>query len=104
MQDGLNNYEIIVLNRAELEVDQIAEYYELISDELGVRFYIEYRNYVETLKTLPFFKVKYNIIRTLPLKKFPYTIHFTVNEEEKTVVIQAVTSNHQDPNSTRLKI
>jgi len=97
-------YEIIILVRADLEVDDIIEYYELTSNGLGTKFNDEFENYVETLKTFPFFEEKYNIVRTLPLKKFPYTIHFTVDEFEKIVSIQAVTSNHQDPNTTRLKL
>ena len=97
-------YEIIILVRADLEVDEIIEYYESISNGLGTKFNNEFEDYVETLKTFPFFEEKYNIVRILPLKKFPYTIHFTVDEFEKIVSIQAVTSNHQDPNTTRLKL
>ncbi|WP_395050981.1 hypothetical protein [Flavobacterium sp.] len=97
-------YEIIILVRADLEADEISEYYESVSNGLGTKFYNEFEDYVETLKTFPFFEEKYNIVRTLPLKKFPYTIHFTVDENEKIVSIQAVTSNYQDPNTTRLKL
>src|SRR6188474_3271965 len=94
-------YEINILVRAYLEVDEIAEYYESLSNGLGTKFYNEFENYTETLKTFPFFEEKYNIVRTLPLKKFPYTIHFTVDENKKIVSIQAVTSNFQNPNTTR---
>ena len=97
-------YEIAILVRADLEVDEIIEYYESVSNGLGTTLNNEFEDYVETLKTFPFFVEKYNIVRTLPLKKFPYIIHFTVDEDEKTVFIQAVTSNYQDPNTTRLKL
>ena len=97
-------YKIIILTRADLEVDEIIAYYESVSYGLGTKFNNEFENYVETLKTFPFFEEKYYVVRKLPLKKFPYTIHLTVDEIEKTVSIQAVTSNHQDPNTTRLKL
>ena len=97
-------YEIVILLRADLEVDEIAEYYESLSNGLGTKFFNEYQDYVETLKTFPFFEEKYNIVRILPLKKFSYTIHFTVDEKEKVVSVQAVTSNYQDPNITRIKL
>ena len=97
-------YEIIILVRADLEVDDIIEYYELASNGLGIKFNNEIENYVETLKTFPFFEEKYDIVRTLPLKKFPYTIHFTIDENEKIVYIQAVTCNYKDPNTTRIKL
>jgi hypothetical protein len=97
-------YKIIILVRADLEVDEIIDYYELVSKGLGIKFNNEFDDYVETLKTFPFFEEKYNIIRTLPLKKFPYTIHFTVDELEKIVSIQAVTNNYQNPDITRIKL
>ena len=97
-------FEIIILLRADLEVDEIAEYYESLSDGLGTKFFNEYQKYVDTLNTFPFFEEKYNIVRTLPLKKFPYTIHFTVDEINKIVAVHAVISNYQDPNTTRIKL
>lgn len=97
-------FKIIILLRADLEVDEIAEYYESLSDGLGTKFFYEYQKYVDTLNTFPFFEEKYNIIRTLPLKKFPYTIHFTVDEINKIVAVHAVTSNYQDPKTTRIKL
>lgn len=98
------NYKLKILIRAKLEVNEAANYYESKSKGLGKAFYLEFKNYSKTLRNIPFFEEKYNIIRALPLKKFPYTIHFTVDEFEKMVSIQAVTSNHQDPNTTRIKL
>ena len=104
MKNGVDNFEIIVLKRAELEVDEISEYYQSISEGLGIKFYNEYKKYAETLKKIPFFEVKYSIIRKLPLKKFPYSIHFTIDEKEKVVSILAITCDYQKPENTRLKL
>ena len=71
MQNGLDNFEIKVLKRAELEVDEISEYYELINEGLGSDFYNGYINYVETLKNIPFFEIKYNIVRKTSIEKIP---------------------------------
>lgn len=101
---ALDNFKLKILSRAKLEIEEIHEYYQSLSKGLGKVFYLEFKNYSKTLKNIPFFEEKYNIVRTLPLKKFPYTIHFTVDENEKIVTIHAVTSNHQDPNTTRIKL
>jgi hypothetical protein len=101
---AVNNFKLQILSRAKFEVDEAADYYESKSKGLGKLFYLEFKSYSKTLRSIPFFEEKYNIIRTLPLKKFPYTIHFTVDENEKLVSIQAVTSNYQDPNTTRIKL
>lgn len=101
---ALENFKLKILSRAKLEVDEAALYYESKSKGLGKIFYLEFKSYSKTLINIPFFEEKYNIVRILPLKKFPYTIHFTVDENEKSVSIQAVTSNYQDPNITRIKL
>ncbi len=101
---AINNFKLKILSRAKLEVKEVTEYYESKTKGLGKAFYLEFKNYSKTLRNIPFFEVKYNIVRTLPLKKFPYTIHFSIDENEKTVSIQALTSNHQDPNTTRVKL
>jgi hypothetical protein len=61
MQNGLNNFEIIILKRAELEIDEISEYYESLVEGLGTKFYIEFRFYADTLKTFLF--LNKNIIK-----------------------------------------
>ncbi len=101
---AINNFKLKILSRAKLEVKEVTEYYESKTKGLGKAFYLEFKNYSKTLRNIPFFEVKYNIVRTLPLKKFPYTIHFSIDENEKTVSIQALTSNHQDSNTTRVKL
>lgn len=101
---ALNDFKLQILSRAKLEIEEAAQYYESKSKGLGKLFYLEFKSYSKTLKTIPFFEEKYNIVRILPLKKFPYTIHFTVDEITKVVSIQAVTSNYQDPNITRIKL
>ncbi|WP_456313694.1 hypothetical protein [Pseudomonas shirazensis] len=101
---AINDFKLQILSRAKLEVEEASQYYESKSKGLGKVFYLEFKSYSKTLKNIPFFEEKYNIVRILPLKKFPYTIHFTVDENEKLVSIQAVTSNYQDPNTTRIKL
>lgn len=101
---AVDNFKLKILERAKLEIRETAKYYESSSKGLGKVFYLEFKSYSATLRNIPFFEEKYNIVRTLPLKKFPYTIHFTVEEKDKIVYIYAVTSNHQDPNTTRIKL
>ena len=79
-------------------------HYESKRKGLGKLFYKEFKNYSSTLNNIPFFQVRYSKIRTISLKKFPYTIHFSVDEKEKIVSIQAVTCDYQDPNTTKIKV
>ena len=97
-------FNVKTLIRAELELDEAVFYYETIRKGLGEKFILDYENQLNTLNNFPFFEEKYNIVRTLSLKKFPYTIHFTVDEIEKIVSIQAITCDYQNPENTRIKL
>ncbi|MDP2366036.1 MAG: hypothetical protein Q8M94_19970 [Ignavibacteria bacterium] len=50
--------------------------------ELGKKFLSELKLHINLLKTNPFIQIRYNKVRCLPLRSFPFMIHFTVNESE----------------------
>ena len=104
MQNGLNNFELNIQNRAEIEINEISDYYESLVEGLGTKFYIEVSNYIETLKSFPFFEKRYSAIRILPLKKFPYSIHFSVDEINSIVTVHAVILDYRNPDLTRIKL
>ncbi len=97
-------FKVLIVKRADLELEEAFLYYENIRKGLGEKFLLDYKDHLKTLYNFPFFEEKYNIVHILPLKKFPYTIHFTVDELEKIVSIQAVTCDYQNPENTRLKL
>ncbi|WP_281227358.1 type II toxin-antitoxin system RelE/ParE family toxin [Flavobacterium aquiphilum] len=97
------DYKVIIQKRAELEIEEAIFYYNNLQNNLGKRFLLDYENQLNTLNSFPFFEIKYNEIRVLRFNKFPYSIHFSIDENEKTVYILAITSNYQDPNITRIK-
>lgn len=96
-------FKVIILKRADLELDEAVIYYEEKQKGLGKKFLLSYGLSLKTLYKIQYFSIKYREIRTLPIKKYPYTIHFRVDEIEKIVSILAVTSDYQNPNTTRIK-
>lgn len=96
-------FKINILKRAELEIEEAVFYYENLKLKLGEKFLVDYKNQLKCLTTTRFFKVKYDVIRKLTFKKFPYTIHFTVDEDQKIVSIHAVTCDFQNPDTTKIK-
>ena len=89
--------------RAKEEVDEISFYYENLSAGLGKRFYKEFKDTSRTLAFNPFFQLQYEDIRKIPLKSFPYSIHFRIVETEKIVFIETIMSDHLMPFSTKMK-
>jgi hypothetical protein len=64
---------------------------------LGKSFLSELKIHINLLKTNPFFQIRYDKVRCLPLISFPFMIHFTVNESESLVIIRAVFDTHRNP-------
>ncbi len=64
---------------------------------LGKKFHSELKLHIKLLKTNPFFQVRYDKVRCLPLRSFPFMIHFTVNESDNLVIIRAVFSTKKNP-------
>ena len=96
-------FNVKILKRAELEVNEAIVYYKDIQPKLAERFLTDYQNHLKTLKTIPYFEIKYQEIRKISLKKFPYTIHFSVDELSELVLIHAVTCDYQNPETTNVK-
>jgi hypothetical protein len=78
------------------EVQEIISYYNSKREGLGLEFFEELQSKYRTLKTNPLFQKRYNDIHCLPLKRFPYMVHFSVDKKSKTVFIEAVYGTAQD--------
>ncbi len=97
-------FKVVILKRANLEIEDAYLYYENIQDGLGINFILDYEDHLNTLYNIPFFKKRYSAIRILPLKKFPYSIHFSVDEINSIVTVHAVILDYQNPDLTRIKL
>lgn len=64
------------------DVQEGIEWYESVQEGLGVSFYEELSQSIDYLRENPYFRMRYDQVRCLPLKKFPFMIHFTVDEKK----------------------
>ncbi|MEQ9008459.1 MAG: hypothetical protein RLP12_11280, partial [Ekhidna sp.] len=64
---------------------------------LGALFLEEINSSVEQLKINPHYQVRYDEVRCLPTRIFPFMIHFTLNEEAQTVIIRGVFHTSMSP-------
>ena len=90
-------YNLIVSSRAQKEIANAVEYYALYSHDAPVKFITELNHTYDTLRTHPFFAVKYKNVRTLKLKGFPYSLYFIVNDKNNTVSVLSCFHNKQNP-------
>ena len=62
------------------DVHSALSYYLGISVSTGEAFILALENGVSTLKKNPYYQIRYKNIRCLPLHKFPFMLHFELDE------------------------
>lgn len=90
-------YNLIISPRAQKEIEKAIAYYIPNYSDIPNNFIIQLQNVYKTLKTNPFFKIRYKNIRSLKLKRYPYSIYFTINENNNTVKIISCFHLKQNP-------
>lgn len=79
------DYKIIVSPKAQIEIEDISEYYSQINFTILTKFYSELENAYKYLETNPHFQTRYKNYRAIPIKKFPYLLFFVIDETTKTI-------------------
>jgi toxin ParE1/3/4 len=83
-------YNVILDTLALEDLQEAIDYYDQQKVGLGKKFDDHFDKLVSTLEINPFFQVRYDTVRCLPMKSFPYMIHYTINQTSQTVNVFAV--------------
>ena len=85
------NYKVIISPIASKNLENAVEYYlDKAGKKVALDFLKNFRNSFKALKINPFYRFHDNNYRFLPFSKFPFIIFFIVDEQSKTVFINAV--------------
>ena len=90
-------YKIIVSPRAQNEIIEAIDFYALHSIDAPHNFIIQLQKVYEILTRNPFFRVQYKSVRVLKLKKFPYSLFYTIDENQKSVRVLSCFHNKRNP-------
>lgn len=90
-------FKIIADPRVKLDLKEAMEFLKTRRQGLHLQFLADYKSSLKSLQINPFFEVRYNNIRCLPLEIFKYMIHFTVDENLFIVHVHAVISTYLNP-------
>jgi toxin ParE1/3/4 len=92
------SYSILVTPTATNDIAVAIEYYNALSADLGYRFADLVAIYFERIAILPSASaVRYKNVRCKPMKRFPYLITFTIDEDNHSVSILRVFNTYQEP-------
>lgn len=91
-------YKPVLLPLAKQDIKEAATWYNSRRKGLGKRFTSQIRKKVNFISQNPrAVAIRYDNIRTAVLDVFPYMIHYSIDENEKLVIIAAVLHTSQDP-------
>ena len=77
---------------------QAVDWYNELQAGLGERFYKNVKKQTAKLSTHAlYFAVKYSDIRCVNIEKFPYIVHYRVNEQTKTIKVEALFHTSRNP-------
>jgi len=84
-------YKAVILPAAALDVKEAADWYNEKKKGLGKRFTKEVRSKVKFICTNPeTISIRYYNTRCILLEIFPFMIHFSIDEDQKILIISAV--------------
>lgn len=89
------NYNVKLVADAKNDFAEAHTYYLKISPKVAASFSIEVKSAIEHLEINPFYEIRAQNFRSIPLKKFPYLIFFDVDETRKEVKIVAIFNTNQ---------
>ena len=93
----MKSFTIRVLSSAEADLDEAFEYYSDISPKLAERFIKLVNTALNDLKKNPNYQIRYDNFRMKIVKKFPYVIHYILDENRQIVFVYGIRNSYQDP-------
>lgn len=94
----LKKFSIDIEPEAFEDIQKAVDYYNQKQDGLGKRFFYTVDQHFDFLKkNYTSCAVRYDDIRCMKVKKFPYAIHYQILMQQKTVSIKAVFCTYQNP-------
>jgi len=92
------SFKVIINKSAIKDIAKAIEYYEKQNDGLGNRFKKLVDEYIQAIEINPNYGIRYDNVRCLPIKVFPYMIHYSINNKNKTIRIYAILNTKLNPN------
>lgn len=91
------NFLIKVEPEALQDIQEAIYWYDRQQPGLGRRFYDQLNIAIDRLKQNPYYQIRYRSVRCLPLAKFPFMIHYSVDETNSIIFIWAIFNTSLNP-------
>lgn len=96
----MKKFKIVLYDEAISDFNKALEYYRNISPVVAKKFHSAVNSTFNDLKKNPFYQIRYDNFRLKLVKKFPYLLHFIIDENIKTVFVYGIRNSHQNPDTS----
>lgn len=80
------------------DIADAVEHYNAIATDLGYRFADLVADYFDRIAELPTASaIRYKNVRCKPMKRFPFLIMFTIDEDTRSVNVLRIFNTYQEP-------
>jgi len=80
------------------DIQQAIDWYNEKQPGLGKRFFNTIKAHIDSLKNSALhYAIRYDDVRCMPVKNFPYMVHYRVDKKERIVKIEAVINTSRNP-------
>jgi len=94
----MKNLTVLFTPQALTDIEEAVDYYNLQVYGLGNKFLSDFESAYKAIIRNPLFaSVKYDDVRCAALKKFPFSVHYTINKKDKKLIILAVFNTWKKP-------
>ena len=94
----MKKYKVKIVPEALIDIQDITNWYNEAQAKLGKRFLDTTIAKINRLSKDPqIFAIRYQEIRCMRVPKFPYMVHFYINEKTNIVEVLAVISTNRNP-------
>ncbi len=95
----MKKYNIRILHQATEDLQEAFDYYHEINPKIAKKFFNQINIALNDLKKNPFYQIRYDDFRMKIVKKFPYIIHYIVDQKNDTVFVYGIRNSYQNPDS-----
>jgi len=100
------SFKLIYNPEVHKDIQEAVDWYNQQQQGLGRRFFSIIKTYFTALKdSATHYAIRYDDIHCMPVKKFPYMIHYRIDYKNKFVKVEALFHTSQNPEkwNNRLK-
>jgi toxin ParE1/3/4 len=81
-------YQVLIQNDAIDDIQEAIEYYDSQQAGLGSKFEQALNKLFILLEKTPRFAIRYDNVHCVPLKKYPFMIHYTIEDSKQIIEIR----------------